>query len=113
MDKLIVPAPNAALAVLDALDHVAVTADDIPSAVAWYAHRFRCRVAYQDATWALLEFANARLALVTPGQHPNHVGLVSERAEDFGELKPHRDGTRSVYVLDPSGNAVEIMAPYL
>lgn len=100
-------------AALDALDHVAITAEDIPAAVAWYRQRFACRVAYQDSTWALLEFSNARLALVTPGEHPNHVGFVSPRAEEFGELKPHRDGTRSVYVLDPSGNAVEILAPYL
>ena len=113
MNKSMTTPSSTAQPVLDALDHVAVTAEDIPSAVGWYQQRFRCRVAYQDATWALLEFANARLALVTPGEHPNHMGLVSERAEEFGELKPHRDGTRSIYVLDPSGNAVEIMAPYL
>ncbi|MFM8893395.1 MAG: VOC family protein [Planctomycetia bacterium] len=33
------------------------------------------------------------------------------RAEEFGPLKGHRDGTRSCYVADPSGNPVEVLAP--
>lgn len=95
---------------LDRIEHVAIAVADVPSAVAWYTSNFRCTVAYQDATWALLDFANLELALVIPEQHPPHVALTSPRAEDFGELKTHRDGTRSIYVSDPSGNSVEIMA---
>ena len=97
---------------LDAIDHVAITAPDITSAVDWYRARFRCEVEYQDATWALLRFGNVKLAFVVPGQHPPHVGFVSERAESFGPLKTHRDGTRSVYIQDPGGNAVEVLAPF-
>ena len=97
---------------LDFLDHVAIAVNDVAGAVSWYRDRFRCEVAYQDSTWALLEFANTRLALVVPAQHPPHVGFVSPDAESFGSLKPHRDGTRSVYVLDPAGNAVEVLATY-
>ena len=95
---------------LDRIEHVAIAVADIPSAVAWYTSNFRCTVAYEDATWALLHFENMKLALVIPEQHPPHVAFASPRAEDFGELKTHRDGTRSVYVSDPSGNSVEIMA---
>jgi hypothetical protein len=47
---------------------------------------------------------------VIPSQHPAHVAFVHPEAERFGPLKPHRDGTRSVYVTDPSGNPVEILA---
>lgn len=97
---------------LDSIDHVALAVVDIPQAVEWYRGRFRCEVAYQDATWALLAFENVKLALVTTDQHPPHVGFVSPQAESFGELTKHRDGSRSVYISDPSNNSVEILAPY-
>lgn len=106
------PAPSSPLAAattLDRLDHVAIPVRSIDEAVAWYTSRFACRIAYQDPTWALLEFANARLAFVAPDQHPPHVGISRLDAARFGTLKEHRDGTRSTYVRDPSGNAVEVL----
>ncbi|MDQ6662864.1 MAG: VOC family protein [Acidobacteriota bacterium] len=95
---------------LSPIDHIAIPVTDIQSAVDWYTSTFRCDVKYQDETWALLSFANIRLALVIPSQHPAHIGFVSPDAERFGELKTHRDGTRSVYVQDPAGNPVEVLA---
>jgi catechol 2,3-dioxygenase-like lactoylglutathione lyase family enzyme len=97
---------------LDQLDHVAIPTENIAATVDWYQQHFRCDVVYQDATWALLKFENAQLSLVMPSQHPPHVGFISPTAEAYGELRPHRDGTRSVYVQDPGGNAIEILAPY-
>ena len=94
---------------LDSMHHVAISVDNIDKAVDWYTKTFRCEIAYQDPTWALLKFANLSMALVIPDQHPPHVAFSSPRAEEFGELRPHRDGTRSVYIADPAGNAVEIM----
>jgi len=96
-------------AALDAIHHVAVSVTDVAAAVSWYMKTFACRVAYQDESWAMLEFANIRLALVVPGQHPPHLGFTSARAAEFGTLKTHRDGTRSTYVKDPAGNSVEIL----
>jgi catechol-2,3-dioxygenase len=96
---------------LDAIDHIAIQVENIAVAAAWYSSRFRCRISYQDETWAMLEFENVRLALVIPAQHPPHLALVSARAADFGPLKVHRDGTQSTYVQDPAGNAVEVLAP--
>jgi catechol 2,3-dioxygenase-like lactoylglutathione lyase family enzyme len=96
---------------LDKLDHIAIPVEDVASAVDWYRQTFRCEVKYQDPTWALLAFANTRLALVIPSQHPAHISFVSPDAEKFGALKTHRDGTRSCYVKDPAGNSVEILAP--
>lgn len=96
---------------LDAIDHVAVPVTDIAASVEWYRRTFRCEIKYQDTTWALLQFHNISLALVIPEQHPAHIGFVSPDAETFGTLKTHRDGTRSCYVSDPSGNSVEILAP--
>ena len=96
---------------LDAIDHVAVEVADVDRAVEWYAERFRCRVAYRDATWAMLEFGNVRLALMAPGQHPPHVAVSRSDAAAFGPLKTHRDGLRYVYLTDPFGNTVEVLEP--
>jgi catechol 2,3-dioxygenase-like lactoylglutathione lyase family enzyme len=97
---------------LDTLDHVAIQVEDVARAVAWYRETFSVDVTYQDETWALLAFANVRLALVVPGQHPPHLAVVRPDAASFGPLKPHRDGTASVYTHDSEGNVLEIMAPY-
>lgn len=116
-DPAPVPSPAAELPVadpsapLDTIHHVAIAVKDVGESVDWYRRHFRCEISYQDETWALLEFGNTRLALVIPGQHPPHIGFIHPQAEAFGPLKPHRDGTRSCYVPDPSGNAVEVLAP--
>lgn len=96
---------------LDSVHHVAIVVQDIAQAVDWYRNTFRCEIAYQDETWALLRFANLGLALVVPHQHPGHLGFVTPRAAEFGTLKRHRDGTESIYISDPSGNAVELLSP--
>jgi len=101
--------PTEALS-LDSLHHVAIKVESIPRAVAWYREHFRCEVAYEDATWALLRFANISVALVIASEHPPHLGFVSPKAEEYGELKRHRDGTRSIYTTDSEGNIVEIMS---
>ena len=95
---------------LDRIHHVAIAVADVASAVAWYTSTFRCTVAYQDPTWALLDFENLKLALVIPEQHPPHIAFASANAGAFGTLTAHRDGTRSIYVKDPAGNSVEILA---
>jgi catechol 2,3-dioxygenase-like lactoylglutathione lyase family enzyme len=100
----------AATETFDSLHHVAISVNDIAQAVDWYRDKFRCEVSYQDDTWALLTFANVHLALVLPHQHPPHLGFVTPDADKYGELKPHRDGTRSIYIADPSGNPVELLA---
>ena len=96
---------------LDSLHHVAVSVHDVARAVEWYSATFRCEVVYRDETWAMLRFANVHLALVVPHQHPPHLGFVTPKADSYGELKLHRDGTRSIYIADPDGNPVELLAP--
>jgi catechol 2,3-dioxygenase-like lactoylglutathione lyase family enzyme len=100
------------MAALDSLDHVAVPVEDVAAAVDWYTKTFRCEVTYQDDTWAFLKFGNIKLALVIPSQHPAHIGCVSPDAGKYGALKLHRDGTKSCYVKDPAGNAIEILEPH-
>ncbi|MEM1060729.1 MAG: VOC family protein [Planctomycetota bacterium] len=96
---------------LDPLHHIAIESADVAKTVDWYRAHFRCEIAYQDETWALLKFANVSVAFVTPGDHPPHLGFISPRAKEHGELKPHRDGTQSIYIADPHGNAVELLDP--
>lgn len=99
---------------LTKIDHIAIQVQDgnLAATVDFYLQKFDCKIEYQDETWALLAFQNIKLAFVIPAQHPPHMAIVSPEAESFGALKTHRDGTRSVYVDDPSGNKLEIMAPY-
>jgi catechol 2,3-dioxygenase-like lactoylglutathione lyase family enzyme len=94
---------------LDTVDHVAVSVHDVKTALDWYCRHFQCQVLYQDDTWALVQFANIKLALVVTSQHPPHLGFFTPKASDFGPLTAHRDGTRSVYITDPSGNSVEFL----
>jgi catechol 2,3-dioxygenase-like lactoylglutathione lyase family enzyme len=94
---------------LHTLHHVAIAVTSVKETVEWYSHHFDCRVAYQDETWAIVQFANVSLAFVVPGQHPPHIALLGDPAV-YGTPQKHRDGTRSVYVKDPAGNNVEILA---
>lgn len=94
---------------MDTIHHIAIQVDDIQQSVDWYKSRYQLKVAYQDETWALLQFANVALALVLPNQHPPHFAIVSEHAEDYGPLQTHRDGTASVYIQDPAGNQIEMI----
>ena len=94
---------------LDTIDHVAISVSSVKDTVDWYIKHFACKVSYQDETWALVAFANIRLAFVVPEQHPPHFAILGDPAR-FGEPKKHRDGTRSVYLKDPAGNNIEILA---
>jgi hypothetical protein len=57
----------------------------------------------------LITFENIRLALVKPGEHPNHFAVERSDARDFGQLTRHRDGTETVYINDPWENVIEIL----
>ncbi len=95
--------------ILDCIHHVAIPVPNIATALEWYTSRFNCQVEYVDETWALLEFANAKLALVLPNEHPAHFALSRPDANKFGELTAHRDGLNSVYIKDPFGNSIEVL----
>jgi len=94
---------------LDHIHHIAIPVPNIAKALEWYTSRFNCDVEYVDETWALLAFANAKLALVLPHEHPSHFALSRPNANKFGELVTHRDGLHSVYIKDVFGNSIEIL----
>ena len=93
----------------DHIHHIAIQVQDVEKSVAWYTSNFTCEVAYHDASWALLRFDNISLALVLPNQHPPHFAVTREDVTSFGTPVPHRDGTSSVYIQDPSGNHIEML----
>lgn len=96
---------------MEKLHHIALPVTNINNAVDWYEENFDIRKVYVDKSWALLEFENISVALVLPDQHPMHIAVERENAENFGVLKTHRDGTASVYVDDPWGNPIEYIKP--
>lgn len=93
---------------MDSIHHVAIECDDIRRTVYWYLETFMCSVEHLDDTWAMLRFDNIRLALVTRGSHPSHIGFVVHDGM-VSDAKRHRDNTESQYVKDPSGNTIELI----
>jgi catechol 2,3-dioxygenase-like lactoylglutathione lyase family enzyme len=98
-------------------DHVAIHTKNVPESIDWYKTHFNASVLYQDDTWAFLRLGCTKLALVTPTQHPPHfaLSLTEEALADAAKLSGktvdvHRDGTRGIYLYDPSGNAVELIS---
>lgn len=88
------------------LDHIAVEAHDIKKSVAWHVSAMSAEVLHEDDTWALMRLPDGtKVALVTRGQHPPHIGIVP-KTEPFGDLNAHRDGSYSFYEKDPHSTAV-------
>lgn len=94
---------------LDQIHHIALQVSNLEESILWYTKNFSCQISYQDNTWALLKFGNISLALVHPDQHPSHFAITREDLTPFGTPVPHRDGTSSVYIEDPSGNQIEML----
>lgn len=94
---------------LDHIHHVAIPVNDIVQSVSWYTSNFACEIAHCDESWALLIFDKFSVALVLPNQNRPHFAVTREDVTVFGKPIPHRDGTSSVYVQDPSGNSVEML----
>ena len=91
------------------VDHIAIHSKNIDKSVKWYVDKFRCEIQYQDDTWALLNFENISLALVTPGQHPPHFAIIDEGVASLENKKIHRDGISYIYTNDPDFNTIEVI----
>ena len=89
---------------MEKIDHVAIAVTNIKHAVKWYTENRKCKVNYQDDSWAELQFENIKLALVLPQDHPAHIAFEDDTVVD-GEK--HRDGSESIYEHDTFGNIIE------
>jgi len=88
------------------LDHIAVESHDINGSVEWHIEEMGATCLHKDDTWALLSLSDGtKIALVTKGQHPAHIGIVPD-CQPFGNTKAHRDGSHSFYRHDPYSCAV-------
>ena len=95
-----------------ALDHIAIESSDLAGSVAWHQEFLSASVLHMDETWALMRLLDGtKIALVTPGQHPPHIGIRPNGPEPAG-LITHRDRSRSAYCHDPHSNAVYEMIWY-
>ena len=94
---------------MDKIDHIAIQTTNIQKSVKWYKDMFKCKVTFQDETWALIEFKNTKLALVIPEQHPPHIAIKRENLEKYGAPVKHRDGSESVYIDSPDRNKFELI----
>ena len=91
------------------VDHIALESKNIPKSVKWYTDNFKCKVKYQDHSWALLGFKNIQIALVTPGDHPPHFAIIDEKVVEQKDKKTHRDGIHYIYQKDPDSNVIEMI----
>ena len=81
----------------DTIDHVGIQVLNIRKALSWYRRNFKCKVLYEIVNqWALLEFENTKLALVTFSEHPPHFAVIID--DNLKDGDTHRDGSMSVYV---------------
>ncbi|MBI3654644.1 MAG: VOC family protein [Acidobacteria bacterium] len=100
------------------LDHVAVFSRDLNTDIIFYQQLgYELETLYHD--WAMLRDGEGRgIALLSPtGKHPQHFGMRITSRDDLERLArehnrvvaPHRDGTFSTYLEDPSGNEIELI----
>jgi catechol 2,3-dioxygenase-like lactoylglutathione lyase family enzyme len=95
-------------------DHVALISKNIKRAIEWYVEKWNAKVLYQDETWGLIKVGKAKIAFVSPHQHPQHVCFEIDKnfidKKLSGEtFKSHRDGSSSCYIKDPDDNFLEFL----
>lgn len=97
-------------------DHVAFVVDDIEKAVSWYKEKLDIKVLYQDSSWAIIELYDFKVAFVLPNKHPPHLAFkildkneLTQEILNNGKFAGHRDGSSSLYLKDPFGNAIEFV----
>jgi catechol-2,3-dioxygenase len=99
-------------------DHIALSSTNIAEDIEFYRSRFsKIGILYQDDSWAFLEVGGVKIALVSPGEHPPHIAFRVKSRELLEQMatanntavRIHRDRSESIYLNDPSGNAIEIV----
>ena len=72
---------------MEKIDHIALVVSNVSKAVRWYESNRDCKIKYQDDTWALLEFDNIDLALVSASEHPPHIAFVDNSIKSCSKKK--------------------------
>jgi catechol 2,3-dioxygenase-like lactoylglutathione lyase family enzyme len=95
---------------LDSVHHFAQVVVDLEQTLRWYETSFRCEVIHREQGSVVLRFENVLLTLILPSHQPPHIAFSRHDAASFGLLHKNLDGTKSVFVADPSGNAIELVS---
>jgi predicted enzyme related to lactoylglutathione lyase len=92
----------------DVLHHVAVVVGDLDRAVQWYGEVFRAKLLRRDARRAVFAFGAVELHLVDE-QQPAGVTIVRHDVAAMGPSTRRPDGVRGMHLVDPWGNAIEVV----
>lgn len=102
--------PHANTAVPARILAVTLCVADMPTAVRWYEDVFHARCVQQDATSAVLAFANLELRLVVGDRTPPHVSVAHGDLRSLGQALTAVDGNATLHLVDPWGNAFAVTA---
>lgn len=91
------------------LVRVTLPVDDVAAAVRWYRDVFGCRLVRDEPLAAVVALGDVELHFVARGLEPAGLTILRDRVADLGpgELRP--DGTRALRLVDPWGNAIEVV----
>lgn len=102
------PSPDAGPTV-ERLQHVTLRVGDLDRAVGWYTSTFRGELVRRDDGRAVLRFDGFTLHLVAGEGRPPGLTLVRPDVAAMGPSTRRPDGVRALHLVDPWGNAIEVV----
>lgn len=93
----------------DVVHHVTVQVGDLERAIAWYGETFRAKLLRRASNRAVFAFGSLELHLVGPGTQPAGITIVRHDVAKMGPSKRRADGVRQLHLVDPWGNAIEVI----
>ena len=93
----------------DTVHHVTVAVGDIKRAVEWYQQTFRAKLLEHGADLARFAFGSFELHLVHVKDQPAGFTIVRPDVATMGPSKRRPDGVRGLHLVDPWGNAIEVV----
>ncbi|MBL8729372.1 MAG: VOC family protein [Planctomycetes bacterium] len=81
---------------------------DVARAVQWYGDVFGCRVLRRDLERGVMAFGAIELHLVRDDLEPPSLTIVRDDLETMGAIGRRADGARTLRLVDPWGNAIEV-----
>ena len=92
----------------DVLHHVTVVVGDLTRAVEWYGKVFRAKLLRRDEQCAVFSFGAVEVHLVNE-QRPASLTIVRHDVAAMGPSQRRTDGVRGLHLVDPWGNAIEVV----
>ena len=93
----------------DSVQSVVLHVGDVARAAVWYQEVFRCQLVRQEQGRAIVAFGNLQLHLVAPELQPPGITIQREDVAAFGRTSRSADGGRRLQMVDPWGNAIELI----